>query len=94
MTKVKSKSKKEYIFIREKYKKNKSLFDEWEKYDSISKRILCYSGKYSYCEVEYIRIKEEDDIIVISFIEEKINRTLVPPKNRRYEPTVEATSFI
>lgn len=73
MAKVKSKSKKEYIFIKEKYKKNKSLFDEWEKYDSISKRILCYSGKYSCCEVEYIRIKEEDDIIVISFIEEKIN---------------------
>ena len=48
MAKVKSKSKKEYIFIKEKYKKNKSLFDEWEKYDSISKRILCYSGKYSY----------------------------------------------
>ncbi len=73
MAKVKSKSKKEYIFIKEKYIKNKSLFDEWEKYDSISKRILCYSGKYSCCEVEYIRIKEEDDIIVISFIEEKIN---------------------
>ena len=31
---------------------------------------------------------------IINIIEEKINRTLVPPKNRRYEPTVETTSFI
>ncbi|EKY06354.1 hypothetical protein HMPREF9075_02389 [Capnocytophaga sp. oral taxon 332 str. F0381] len=71
--KSKSKSKKEYIFIREKYKKDKYLFDEWEKYDSISKRILCYSGKYNYCKVEYIRVKEEDEITVISLIREKIN---------------------
>ena len=32
--------------------------------------------------------------IKINIIEEKINKTLVPPKNRRYEPTVETTSFI
>lgn len=32
--------------------------------------------------------------IKINIIDEKINITLVPPKNRRYELTVETTSFI
>ena len=37
---AKMKSKKEYIFIKEEYKSSKEAFEEWEKYDSNTRRIL------------------------------------------------------
>jgi hypothetical protein len=65
--------KKEYIFIRKKYKSNKEAFEEWKTYESNTRRILYYGGKYDDNTVEYIRVKKEEETIVISFIEEKIN---------------------
>lgn len=67
------KSKKEYIFIREEYKSSKEAFEEWEKYDSNTKRILYSIGKYTNHKVEYIRVKKEEEITIISFIKEEIN---------------------
>lgn len=66
------KSKKEYIFIRGEYKSSKEAFEEWEKYDSNTRRILYYAGKYDRDEVEYIRVKKEEETIVISYIREEI----------------------
>lgn len=63
----------EYIFLREEYKKNKKLFEEWNEYESMAKRVLYFSEKYSGCTVEYIRIKKEESITLISLIREKIN---------------------
>lgn len=70
---AKMKSKKEYIFIKEEYKSSKEAFKEWEKYDSNTRRILYYAGKYANKKVKYIRIKKEEEITVISYIEEEIN---------------------
>lgn len=70
---AKMKSKKEYIFIKEEYKSSKEAFEEWEKYDSNTRRILYYAGKYANKKVKYIRIKKEEEITVISYIEEEIN---------------------
>ena len=69
---AKMKSKKEYIFIREEYKSSKEDFEEWEKYDSNTRRILYYGGKYDNHTVEYIRVKKEEETIVISYIREEI----------------------
>lgn len=71
MAKVNANS--EYIFTREKYKKDKKLFEEWNEYESMAKRVLYFSEKYSGCTVEYIRIKKEESITLISLIREKIN---------------------
>lgn len=68
----KMKSKKEYIFIKEEYKSSKEDFEEWEKYDSNTRRILYYGGKYDNHTVEYIRVKKEEETIVISYIREEI----------------------
>ena len=70
---AKMKSPKEYIFIKEEYKSSKEAFEEWKTYDSNTKRILYSIGKYTYHKVKYIRVKKEEEIIVISFIEEEIN---------------------
>ena len=67
------KTLKEYIFIKEEYKSSKEAFEEWEKYDSNTKRILYYAGKYARHKAEYIRVKKEEEITVISYIKEKIN---------------------
>lgn len=64
MAKVNANS--EYIFTREKYKKDKKLFEEWNEYESIAKRVLYFSEKYSGCTVEYIRIKKEESITLIN----------------------------
>ena len=69
---AKMKSKKEYIFIKEEYKSSKEAFEEWKKYDSNTRRILYYAGKYDRDEVEYIRVKKEEETIVISYIREEI----------------------
>lgn len=69
---AKMKSKKEYIFIKEEYKSSKEDFEEWEKYDSNTRRILYYGGKYDNHTVEYIRVKKEEETIVISYIREEI----------------------
>ena len=69
---AKMKSKKEYIFIKEEYKSSKEAFEEWEKYDSNTKRILYSIGKYTNHKVEYIRVKKEEEITIISFIKEEI----------------------
>ena len=70
---AKMKFQKEYIFIKGEYKSSKEAFEEWEKYDSNTRRILYSIGKYTYRKVKYIRVKKEEEIIVISFIEEEIN---------------------
>lgn len=68
------KSKKEYIFIKGEYKSRKEAFEEWEKYDSNTRRILYYAGnKYAGKRIEYIRVKKEEEITVISYIKEEIN---------------------
>ena len=66
-------TKDEYIFIREYYKKDKKLFEEWNEYESIAKRVLYFLEKYSGSTVEYIRIKKEESITLISLIKENIN---------------------
>ena len=63
----------EYIFIQKGYEKNKEKFEEWNEHESMAKRILYFSEKYSGCTVEYIRIKKEESITLISLIREKIN---------------------
>ena len=73
MKKIDKKTHKEYIFIKGEYKSSKEAFEEWEKYDSNTKRILYYAGKYARHEVKYIRVKKEEEITVISYIEEEIN---------------------
>ena len=62
----------EYIFIKGEYKSSKEAFEEWKKYDSNTKRILCCIGKYANHKVEYIRVKKEEETTVISFIKEEM----------------------
>ena len=69
---AKVKSQEEHIFIKRKYKSEKEAFEEWKEYDSNTKRILYSIGKYAYI-VKYIRVKKEEEITVISIIDEKIN---------------------
>ena len=73
MKKIDKKTHKEYIFIKGEYKSSKEAFEEWEKYDSNTRRILYYAGKYTNHKVKYIRVKKEEEITVISYIEEEIN---------------------
>lgn len=63
----------EYIFNRKGYEKDKKKFEEWSEHESMAKRILYFSEKYSECTVEYIRIKKEEGMTLISLIREKIN---------------------
>ena len=65
---AKIKSQEEHIFIKRKYKSEKEAFEEWEEYDSNTKRILYSIGKYAYI-VKYIRVKKEEEITVISIID-------------------------
>lgn len=73
MKKIDKNTHKEYIFIKGAYKSSKEALEEWEKYDSNTKRILYYAGKYTRHKAEYIRVKKEEEITVISYIEEEIN---------------------
>lgn len=63
----------EYIFTRKKYEEDKKKFEKWSEHESMVKRILYFLEKYSECTVEYIRIKKEENITLISLIREKIN---------------------
>lgn len=87
-------TKDEYIFIREDYKKDKKLFEEWNEYESIAKRVLYFSEKYSGSTVEYIRIKKEESITKMAKENIYELKEAIPPKYNIHLLQTELDFFI